>query len=160
MFNTGWKEIAAYLKCGVRTAQRWQLEYHLPIASVRTKRKGLVMAESEGLDDWIRNRPLLKSKPSLQASPLFHGITRQAVEFVRAEVNMAHRSAEPASMSKDEAAVARQTKAAQIPIVPSHVSTNSGHRVTGNFVRRSPNAWPPCAYKCISTGTPAFFSPM
>ena len=70
------------------------------------------MAESEGLDDWIRNRPLLKSKPSLQASPLFHGITRQAVEFVRAEVNMAHRSAEPASMSKHEAAVARRTKAA------------------------------------------------
>ena len=45
-----------------------------------------------------------------------------------------------------------------IPIVPSHVSTNSGHRDTGSFVRRSPNACPPCAYKCISTGTPAFFS--
>jgi hypothetical protein len=113
VFLTGWKEIAAYLKCGVRTAQRWQLEYHLPIARVRTKRKGLVMAESERLDDWIRNRPLLKSKPILQASQLFHEITRQAVEFVRAEVNMAHRFAELASMSKDEAAVARRTKAAR-----------------------------------------------
>ena len=47
-----------------------------------------------------------------------------------------------------------------IPIVASHVSTNSGHRDTGSFVRRSPNAWPPCAYKCISTGTPAFFNAM
>jgi len=47
-----------------------------------------------------------------------------------------------------------------IPIVPSHVSTNRGHSVIGNFVRRSPNAWPPCAYKCISTGTPAPFSAM
>src|SRR6266436_4678385 len=47
-----------------------------------------------------------------------------------------------------------------IPIVPSHVSTNCGHPVIGNFVRRSPNACPPCAYKCISTGTPAFFSAM
>src|SRR6266481_10057968 len=34
------------------------------------------------------------------------------------------------------------------------------HRVIGSSVRRSPNACPPCAYKCISTGTPAFFSAM
>ena len=30
-----------------------------------------------------------------------------------------------------------------IPIVRSHVSTNRGHLVTGNFVRLSPNACPP-----------------
>jgi len=30
-----------------------------------------------------------------------------------------------------------------IPIVLIHFSTNSGHPVIGNFVRRSPNAWPP-----------------
>src|ERR1700733_9471285 len=47
-----------------------------------------------------------------------------------------------------------------IPIVPSHRSTNSGHPVIGNSVRRSPKACPPCAYKCISTGPPAFFSAM
>jgi hypothetical protein len=47
-----------------------------------------------------------------------------------------------------------------IAMVPSQVSTNRGHPVIGNFVRRSPNAWPPCAYKCISTGTPAFFRAM
>jgi hypothetical protein len=30
-----------------------------------------------------------------------------------------------------------------IPIVFSHVSTNWGHPVIGNFLRRSPNACPP-----------------
>ncbi len=55
---------------------------------------------------------------------------------------------------------AQSTYSEIIPIVPSHVSTNSGHPVIGNFVRRSPNACPPCAYRCISTGTPAFFSAM
>jgi len=45
-----------------------------------------------------------------------------------------------------------------IPILFSHVSSNGGHPVIGIFVRRMPNPWPPCAYKCISTGTPAFFS--
>ena len=47
-----------------------------------------------------------------------------------------------------------------IPIVPSHVSTSSGHRVIGNFVGRSPKACLPSVYKCISTGTPAFCSAM
>lgn len=45
-----------------------------------------------------------------------------------------------------------------IPILFSHVSSNGGHPVIGIFVRRMPNPWPPRAYKCISTGTPAFFS--
>jgi len=40
-----------------------------------------------------------------------------------------------------------------IPIVLNHFSTNAGHCVMGNFMGRSPNACPPCAYKCISTGT-------
>ena len=47
-----------------------------------------------------------------------------------------------------------------MPSVLSHVSTRSGHAVMGNFVRRRPNACPPCAYKCISAGTPAFWSAM
>ena len=47
-----------------------------------------------------------------------------------------------------------------MPIVFSHVSTSCGQFVIGRFVRRSPNACPPCAYRCISTGTPAFFSAM
>src|SRR5438309_2748240 len=38
-----------------------------------------------------------------------------------------------------------------IPIVRNHVSTSSGHRVIGNFVRRSPKACLPSANKCIST---------
>src|SRR6266498_161251 len=45
-----------------------------------------------------------------------------------------------------------------IPIVCSHVSTNRGHAVIGNVVRRSPNAWRPSAYRCNSAGTPASFS--
>ena len=47
-----------------------------------------------------------------------------------------------------------------IPIVSSQVPINRGHPVIGSSVRRSPNACPPCAYKCISTGTPAFLSAM
>ena len=44
------------------------------------------------------------------------------------------------------------------PMVCSHCSTSAGQRPMGSLVGRSPNAWPPCAYKCISVGTPAFCS--
>lgn len=45
------------------------------------------------------------------------------------------------------------------PIVTIHLSTNSGHAVTGRLVRRKPKEWPPCADRCISNRTPACFSP-
>ena len=43
------------------------------------------------------------------------------------------------------------------PIVPNHVSTNSGQRVIADVVGRRPNAWPPLGYRWYSTETPAFF---
>ncbi len=45
-----------------------------------------------------------------------------------------------------------------IPMVLIHVSASAGQRVIGFDVGLSPNAWPPWAYRCISTGAPAFFS--
>jgi hypothetical protein len=42
------------------------------------------------------------------------------------------------------------------PMVRNHVSTRSGHLVIGSCVRRNPKACLPCAYRCISAGTPAF----
>lgn len=45
-------------------------------------------------------------------------------------------------------------------IVRSHVSTSQGHLVIGKFVRRSPKPCLPSANRCISAGTPAFFSAM
>ncbi len=55
---------------------------------------------------------------------------------------------------------AKNYMSGKMRFVLSHVSTNRGHRVIGKLLGRNPNACPPCAYKCISTGTPAFFNPM
>ena len=45
-----WKEIAVYLDCGVRTAQRWEKQYSLPI--YRTRIGGRVFAFTDELDLW------------------------------------------------------------------------------------------------------------
>lgn len=59
MLLNGWKEIAQYLRCSVRTAQRWEplgLPIHRPKHNV-----GPVFAFSENLDDWLKATP----QPSL-----------------------------------------------------------------------------------------------
>lgn len=53
MILSGWKEIAAYMHCGTRSAQRWEkdgLPVHRPIAT----RRSAVIARSEELDRWVR----------------------------------------------------------------------------------------------------------
>ncbi len=53
---TTWKEIAAYLGKGVRTAQRWEHELGLPVRRPN-HRKGFVLAIPEELDAWLRSQP-------------------------------------------------------------------------------------------------------
>ena len=50
---TSWKEIAHYLNCGVRTAQRWERELNLP---VRRRRGQAVLAIPSELDTWVKTR--------------------------------------------------------------------------------------------------------
>ncbi len=57
MVLNGWKEIARHLGCGIRTAQRWEVQgLGLPIH--RPKHDGgVVVAFSEEIDEWLKNTP-------------------------------------------------------------------------------------------------------
>ena len=50
----GWKEIAQYMGCGVRTAQRRQQE-RLPVKRITAGPRAHVIALSEEIDAWLRN---------------------------------------------------------------------------------------------------------
>jgi phage terminase Nu1 subunit (DNA packaging protein) len=52
---SGWKQIAAYLKQGVRTIQRWEV-LGLPIHRIRGG--GQVVAFAEELDAWEQHAPV------------------------------------------------------------------------------------------------------
>jgi len=56
-----WKEIAAYLKRGVRTVQRWERSHGLPVRRPRQVEQSPVFAFPEELDQWMRSRSLQKS---------------------------------------------------------------------------------------------------
>ncbi len=51
---TSWKEIAAYLNKSVRTMQRWEREFGLPIHRPSGHVHGIVIALGTELDDWFR----------------------------------------------------------------------------------------------------------
>ena len=55
-----WKEIAAYLRRGVRTARRWEREEGLPVHRQMHKRLGTVYAYAHELDAWRDSRSAVR----------------------------------------------------------------------------------------------------
>lgn len=51
-----WKEIACYLGKGVRTVQRWERQFGLPVRRPNANNKGVVCALPGELDDWFALR--------------------------------------------------------------------------------------------------------
>jgi TolB-like protein len=65
-----WKEIAAYLKRGARTVQRWEREQGLPVHRLAHGKQGQVFAYKSELDAWWNSRgaDLEKEAPALPRS--------------------------------------------------------------------------------------------
>lgn len=59
-----WKEIAAYLRRGVRTVQRWECELNLPVRRPRNRSRSAVMALSSDLDSWLSTRVVTNAAKS------------------------------------------------------------------------------------------------
>jgi phage terminase Nu1 subunit (DNA packaging protein) len=53
-----WKEMAVFLKCGVRTVQRWEKNEGLPVHRHRHSKRGTVFALKSELHEWLRSRDL------------------------------------------------------------------------------------------------------
>ena len=57
-FLSGWKEIANYLGKGVRTVQRYERDFGLPVRRPAGKATGSVVATKAELDAWIAASPI------------------------------------------------------------------------------------------------------
>lgn len=55
---SGWKDIANYLGKGVRTVQRYEREFGLPVRRPSSKVKGSVIATRAELDAWVNAGPI------------------------------------------------------------------------------------------------------
>lgn len=61
---TSWKEIASYLRKGVRTVQRWEAQFGLPVRRPLEKAKGVVQATREDLDRWLASNWAVRAQDS------------------------------------------------------------------------------------------------
>ncbi len=59
---TSWKEIAGYLRCDVRTCQRWEKESKLPVHRFIDSSKSRVFSYKQDLDAWLENRAQSETK--------------------------------------------------------------------------------------------------
>jgi hypothetical protein len=53
---TSWKDIARYMGKGVRTVQRWEQDFGLPVRRPRGSSKKAVLARPRDLDAWVAMR--------------------------------------------------------------------------------------------------------
>lgn len=53
---TSWKDIARYMGKGVRTVQRWELDFGLPVRRPQGSNKKAVLARPSDLDAWVALR--------------------------------------------------------------------------------------------------------
>lgn len=65
-----WKEIAAYLKRGVRTVQRWEADLGLPVRRPRGISRSAVIAVPSDIDQWLNAFPLRSRAPRSQENGL------------------------------------------------------------------------------------------
>jgi hypothetical protein len=55
----GWKHISSHIQCSVRTAQRWEAQFGMPVHRPAAKDSAVVVAFTDELETWLR-RPTEK----------------------------------------------------------------------------------------------------
>jgi hypothetical protein len=70
---SSWKEIAAYLSKGVRTVQRWEEQFGLPVSRPTKAQKGFVLASTDKLDRWLAMKWTQQSIEKASPSPADSG---------------------------------------------------------------------------------------
>ncbi len=68
-----WKEVSDYLKHSIKTCQRWEREFGLPIHRFEKVTKGRIFANKAEIDTWIKNK-LRIAEASEKGIPAFHSL--------------------------------------------------------------------------------------
>ncbi len=88
-----WKEIAAYLGRAVRTVQRWERDYRLPVRRPAGKGRSAVMAFSNELTAWlqhanVKERPYVRPTLVVVDAPHAEGLSNRKLALEIAKFNV------------------------------------------------------------------------
>ena len=68
---TSWKEIARYMGKGVRTVQRWEMDFGLPVRRPQGSNKKAILARPSDLDAWVAMRCTISERAREKAPALY-----------------------------------------------------------------------------------------
>jgi hypothetical protein len=85
---TSWKEIASYLGKGVRTVQRWEQQFGLPVRRPNEKAKGIVHATRGELDHWLVGHWSMRHMDAARASRSEAPISEAVQATIRRSVEL------------------------------------------------------------------------
>ena len=95
MILNGWNEIAKYIRCGVRTAQRWEVK-GLPISRPIPGLRAHVVAYPQQLDSWLKrsnDRPsgMAKAQTDIEHTQQLLATLSQERRLLRLRIDKLHR---------------------------------------------------------------------
>ncbi|HEX4066014.1 MAG TPA: hypothetical protein VHZ09_08305 [Acidobacteriaceae bacterium] len=76
---TSWKEIARYMGKGVRTVQRWEQDFGLPVRRPQGSNKKAVLARPRDLDAWVALRCTSRGQLAVLEIPELPALNGSAV---------------------------------------------------------------------------------
>jgi hypothetical protein len=133
---SGWKEIATYLRKGVRTVQRYERELRLPVRRPAGKAAGSVIAIKAELDGWVAAAPFRQVLPLLRDSLGETAInTRTTVDELRRRVGDLHRLRQ--ETEKLQATLLKSMESLQETLRLSVIVVSPESRVPANVLRFS-----------------------
>jgi hypothetical protein len=85
---TSWKDIARYMGKGVRTVQRWEMDFGLPVRRPQGSNKKAVLARPRDLDAWVALRCTSRA-PGVAAGGTEHS-RMQALTSLSSQIQTSH----------------------------------------------------------------------
>ncbi len=79
----GWKEIANYLGKGVRTVQRYERDYRLPVRRPAARLRSAVVVSRRELDEWVSRGPMSAELKALRNPEPVLGLRSEISELQR-----------------------------------------------------------------------------
>lgn len=91
---TSWKDIARYMGKGVRTVQRWEQDFGLPVRRPQGSNKKAILARPRDLDAWIAMRCQSRATMEIQMETLVD----QKAAHARHRISTLHAEVETSRM--------------------------------------------------------------
>lgn len=96
-----WKEISNYIGLCVRTLQRYEIRFRMPVHRVGGNR-GAVLALTDEIDAWVRNTPILSTTiEQHKAHETVHQSDRSCVEYQFSKASKEGGHTKPGQISAD-----------------------------------------------------------